>query len=59
MGHFRNLDLSDHFLDIYHFYTKALLNKLQRVDLTKYFLVMREKDFFSIEIPIFRDINFN
>ena len=26
MGHFRNLDLSDHFLDIYHFYTKALLN---------------------------------
>ena len=24
MGHFRNLDLSDHFHDIYHFYTKAL-----------------------------------
>ena len=25
MGHVRNLDLSDLFLDIYHFYTKALL----------------------------------
>ena len=26
MGHVRNLDLSDLFLKIYHFYTKALLN---------------------------------
>ena len=26
MGHFRNLDLSDHFLNIYQFYTKALLS---------------------------------
>ena len=26
MGHVRNLDLSDLFLDIYHFYTKALLS---------------------------------
>ena len=28
MGHVRNLDLSDLFLDIYHFYTKALLSKI-------------------------------
>ena len=27
MGHVRNLDLSDLFLDIYHFYTKPLLIK--------------------------------
>ena len=26
MGHVRNLDLSDLFLNIYHFYTKALLS---------------------------------
>ena len=26
LGHVTNLDLSDLFLDIYHFYTKALLN---------------------------------
>ena len=38
LGHIRNLDLSDLFLDIFHFYTKALLNsqKLTKLHKMKY-----------------------
>ena len=43
MGYFRNLDLSDHFLNIYHFYTKALLSNLQKSKANSKFFVASSK----------------
>ena len=42
MGHVRNLDLSDLFLNIYHFYMKALLNFPQKFTIFTDFLNFTE-----------------
>ena len=60
MGHVRNLDLSDLFLDIYHFYTKALLSPKNKIPKFIYrvkgghIAISKNKEFFkSVEGNIF------